>query len=85
MEGLARWAQNLTHKRKMVDETLPQNMEQLDFLFSRAHDTEYFFRKLLSKFKQKKEFIKEFLIQCEIEDKILQEKKEIVWTRNNFV
>ncbi len=81
MEGLARWAQNLTHKRKMVDETLPQNMEQLDFLFSRAHDTEYFFRKLLSKFKQKKEFIKEFLIQCEIEDKKLQEKKEIVWTK----
>lgn len=81
MEGLARWSQNLIQKRKMVDEQLPQNIEQLDFLLSRAHDVEYFFRKLLYKVEEKREFVKEFLTRCEIEDKKIQKEQNIIWSK----
>ena len=81
MEGLGRWAQNLTHKRKMIDEKLPQNIDQLEFLLSRAHDAEYFFRQLLSKSKNQLQFIKVFLEECEIEDKKIQVQQNIKWTK----
>lgn len=61
MEGLARWAQNLTHQRKMIEETLPQSMDTLDVLLGRAHDAEYFWRKLFSFFDDDKRFVKRLL------------------------
>lgn len=48
MEGLARWSQNLIQQRKMTDERLPQTAAELDALLVRAHDAEYFWRRLFS-------------------------------------
>lgn len=71
MEGLARWSQNLIHKRQMKDEILPQTIEELDSLLLRAHDAEYFFRKLFFYVDDLSSFIKNFLLNCELEEKEL--------------
>ena len=46
MEGLARWSQTLVQRRPMKPETLPKTMTELKGLFDRAHDAEYFWRRL---------------------------------------
>jgi hypothetical protein len=61
MEGLARWSQNLIQKRKMQDEILPQNLDELKDLLKRAHDCEYFWRRLTSLLVINEPFIKQFL------------------------
>lgn len=81
MEGLARWSQNITHKRAMIDENLPKDSKEINFLLSRAHDCEFFFRKLLSFTENKTEFIKLFLENCKIEEEKLVKEKNIIWTK----
>ena len=48
MEGLARWSQTLIQHRRMKEETLPRTREALDALLVRAHDAEYFWRRLFA-------------------------------------
>ncbi|MFA6197309.1 MAG: YqiA/YcfP family alpha/beta fold hydrolase [Sulfurimonas sp.] len=48
MEGLARWGQNITHERKDIPEKLPSNSEELEAFLLRAHDAEYFWRRLIA-------------------------------------
>ncbi len=64
MEGLARWSQNLTHTRKMIEEELPQNNDQLSILLDRKHDAEYFWRELIKKCNNNSNFVKVLLEQC---------------------
>ena len=73
MEGLARWSQNLTHKRTNVSETLPSTLSELEHLTSRAHDAEYFWRELISKCDNKFHFVKILLEQCALQANILEE------------
>ncbi len=84
MEGLARWSQNLTHTRKMIDEKLPQSLEDIQYLLSRKHDAEYFFRKLISLSTNEDRFIKLLLKNCVIQEKILSKEQSIkTWNREN--
>ena len=74
MEGLARWAQNITHKRDNIDEKLPQNIDELELLINRAHDAEYFWRKLFSLVGDEKLFINRLLKYSAIEASIIEDK-----------
>lgn len=72
MEGLARWSQNLTHTRNNISEVLPSTLSELDYLISRAHDAEYFWRELISKCDDKLYFVKVLLEQCAHQANILE-------------
>ena len=74
MEGLARWSQNLTHKRKNIEENLPQTVEELEFLMTKLHDAEYFWRRLIKLVGSEKEFIKQLLEQTYEESLKIEEK-----------
>ncbi|PNV84455.1 MAG: hypothetical protein C0627_00840 [Sulfurimonas sp.] len=64
MEGLARWAQNITHTRKDEREKLPQNKDELEALIKRAHDAEHFWRRLIKLVGDERLFIKRLLDNC---------------------
>lgn len=64
MEGLARWAQNITHKRKNKKEYLPQNKKELEELIKRAHDAEYFWRRLIKLTQNERAFLNALLKNC---------------------
>ncbi|MBB1488956.1 hypothetical protein [Oceanospirillum sediminis] len=88
MEGLARWAQNLTHSRPGKVEILPQDRQQLQALFRRAHDAEYFWRRLLSFVEQPVEFVRKLLLECEFQCRVIELKsanskahQKNAWTR----
>lgn len=89
MEGLARWSQNLTHKRKMINEVLPSTKDEVEFLVSRTHDAEYFWREIISKCSNELQFVKILLEQCELQAKIIENSfqkdgryKADNWTRD---
>ena len=88
MEGLARWAQNLTHSRPSKVEILPQDCQQLQALFRRAHDAEYFWRRLLGFVEQPVEFVRKLLLECEFQCRVIELKsanskthQKNAWTR----
>lgn len=83
MEGLARWSQNLIHNRKMIEERLPQNIEELKYLLSRAHDAEYFFRRLLPKIKDRITFIKCFLEETSTSSIEVENNYNIIWNNDD--
>ena len=75
MEGLARWSQNLTHKRKKNQEKLPSNFDELEILLYKKHNAEYFWRRLLSLCGNEKDFVKVLLENIEqYNDKIINRK-----------
>ena len=75
MEGLARWAQNITHDRKNIPEKLPSSYTELEALLQRAHDAEYFWRRLIALATVKEEvFLKSFLENCALQASKLEEK-----------
>ena len=75
MEGLARWGQNITHERQERPEKLPSNREELEALVQRAHDAEYFWRRLISLSQIKEElFIKNLLEHSTCQALKLEEK-----------
>lgn len=79
MEGLARWSQNLTHKRKMHPEKLPQTVEELNRLFKRAHDAEYFWRRLWTLIDEKDIFFHTFLTNISDVAQLLEkESRDVV-------
>ena len=82
MEGLARWSQNITHKRKMIHENLPQTLESLQALTLRAHESEYFWRQLFSFVDDEQLFIKKLLEESQKQGKILE--KELNYKPNNW-
>lgn len=84
MEGLARWSQNLTHKRREKIEILPQDRDQLQKLFRQAHESEYFWRRLLSFFDSPVSIIKSLLESCELFNSIYNKSDDVTrisWTR----
>ena len=84
MEGLARWAQNLTHKREKKFEKLPSTFEELEVLLNKAHDAEYFFRELISKVENQAEFLKILLENSSIAMNKMQEKYKISsWSKED--
>ena len=84
MEGLARWAQNLTHKREEKFEKLPSNYDELEILLNKAHDAEYFFRELISKVGNQTEFLKILLENSSIAMNKMQEKYKISsWSKED--
>ncbi len=75
MEGLARWGQNITHERQNKPEILPSNKEELETLLHRAHDAEYFWRRLISLSKVPEElFIKSLLEHSTCQASVLEER-----------
>ena len=84
MEGLARWAQNLTHKREKKFEKLPSTFEELEELLIKAHDAEYFFRELISKVENQAEFLKILLENSSIAMQKMQKKyQNLMWTKED--
>ena len=84
MEGLARLAQNLTHKREKKFEKLPSTFEELEVLLNKAHDAEYFFRELISKVENQAEFLKILLENSSIVMKKMQKKyQNLIWTKED--
>lgn len=75
MEGLARWGQNITHERQNKPEILPSNKEELEALLHRAHDAEYFWRRLISLSEVPEElFIKSLLEHSTCQASVLEER-----------
>ncbi|WP_455757816.1 ATP-grasp domain-containing protein [Sulfurimonas sp.] len=73
MEGLARWSQNLTHKRENIQEILPQSINELIYLLNREHDAEYFWRELIYKCNSLK-FVRTLLEQTTVQAEVLEEE-----------
>ena len=48
MEGLARWSQSIMQAKTGKHEPLPKNKDELDVLFHKLHDAEFFFNHLIS-------------------------------------
>jgi len=80
MEGLARWSQNLIQKRKMQNETLPQNKDELATLLYKKHEAEYFWRKLFEFIEDEKLFVK--LLFEELSKYNIENKKDL---KNNYI
>lgn len=74
MEGLARWAQNITHNRADKYETLPQNLDELEILVNRAHDGEYFWKRLIALVGNEKTFINALLKYSSYEASLIERK-----------
>ncbi|MCX6051261.1 MAG: glycosyltransferase [Campylobacterales bacterium] len=84
MEGLARWSQNITHERVNIYETLPSTTDELNYLISRAHDAEYFWRELISKCGNTIDFVRILLEQSALQEKELEKKFNLVdWSKEN--
>ena len=84
MEGLARWSQNIIHKRANIEEKLPSSVEELRSLILRAHDAEYFWRRLISKCDNKIDFIKILLEQSALQAVELEKKFNLTeWSRED--
>lgn len=74
MEGLARWAQNITHNRADKYETLPQNLDELEILINRAHDAEYFWKRLITLVGNENIFINALLKYSSYEASLIEKK-----------
>ena len=85
MEGLARWSQNLTHKRKEKYEKLPSNIDELEILLYKKHESEYFWRKLFSLCGDDIEFIKIFLEDIEQYNDKITSKRSLLNNRYIFL
>lgn len=80
MEGLARWSQNLTHTRAPKEERLPSSPDEVDALLERAHDAEYFWRRLFS-FCDGRTLVRSLFEAAAGEAEKMQRKPGFVWDR----
>ncbi|OHE14591.1 MULTISPECIES: hypothetical protein [unclassified Sulfurimonas] len=74
MEGLARWAQNITHNRADKYEALPQNLDELEILINKTHDAEYFWKRLITLVGDEKLFINSLLKYSSYETSLVEKK-----------
>lgn len=84
MEGLARWSQNLIQTRRDALEFLPQNRDELEILLNKAHDSEYFWKRVLQKLNVSSKFIARFLYNLSFESVSLEKQlgyKKNSWTK----
>ena len=86
-EGLIKWGQNLTYeiKSKNYKYTLPRSLDELDGLFSKPSQSEYFWLELTKQCDKYTIFVREFLENYQSQLEKFEYKQQLDNKRNNFV